>query len=542
MRLRDHLVLFMFGLLVAVIAAAFQTVPGYMDAEYYYSGGLQLAAGKGFQDPFIWNYLDDPTGIPHPSHTYWMPLASIVAAGGMLLTGLYNFLGARVFFVLIAAFIPALTAGLSFQVLGDRKKALLAGWLAVFPGFYTIYLANTESFSVYMLFGALFMLLAVSAERSLGMLDRRLLSLGFGLGVAAGFMHLSRADGMLWLGAAVAAVCLLWLRRLKTVRGGSTGKSGFWLAAFLGMVLLGYTLLTAAWYARNIQVYGSLFSPAGGRTLWLTEYNQIYSYPADRITLQSWLNVGTLQHLRDRANALTINLVNVAVVQGLVFLLPMMIIGAWQQRKSIVSQTAMGMLLVTLAVMSIVFPYSGSRGGFIHSGAAVQPFLWAVAPGGLDWIVSVAARWRNWQAEQAKRFFRGGVILLCALLSLFIYSTRVVGGNPSTPIWQSGWTQHIQVGRALPEFGVQPDDLIMVNNPPGLFAATGRSSVVIPDEDVSALLAAARRYGVRYLVLDPNHGAGLAHIYSNPRDLPGLRYLGSIADSHIFRFEFIPDN
>ena len=77
---RHYLLLFVVGLLVPFGISRFQSQPGYMDADYYFVGGIQLAEGKGFTEPYLWNYLDNPTGLPHPSHTYWMPLASIVSA------------------------------------------------------------------------------------------------------------------------------------------------------------------------------------------------------------------------------------------------------------------------------------------------------------------------------------------------------------------------------------------------------------------------------------------------------------------------------
>ena len=83
MNWRHYLILFIVGLLVPFGISRFQSMPGYMDADYYFVGGMQLAEGKGFTEPYLWNYLDDPSGLPHPSHTYWMPLASIVSAIGM---------------------------------------------------------------------------------------------------------------------------------------------------------------------------------------------------------------------------------------------------------------------------------------------------------------------------------------------------------------------------------------------------------------------------------------------------------------------------
>ena len=51
-----------------------------MDAEYYYAGGIRLAEGDGFTENFLWNYLDNPVGLPHPAFTYWMPFP--FSAGG----------------------------------------------------------------------------------------------------------------------------------------------------------------------------------------------------------------------------------------------------------------------------------------------------------------------------------------------------------------------------------------------------------------------------------------------------------------------------
>ena len=51
---REYFILFILGLMVALVVVALQPVPGYMDADYYYAGGKQLAGGQGSyrQDKF----------------------------------------------------------------------------------------------------------------------------------------------------------------------------------------------------------------------------------------------------------------------------------------------------------------------------------------------------------------------------------------------------------------------------------------------------------------------------------------------------------
>ena len=55
MNWRHYLLLFVIGFLVPFGVSRFQTLPGYMDADYYFVGGMQLAEGKGFTEPYIWN-------------------------------------------------------------------------------------------------------------------------------------------------------------------------------------------------------------------------------------------------------------------------------------------------------------------------------------------------------------------------------------------------------------------------------------------------------------------------------------------------------
>jgi hypothetical protein len=153
---RDLLILFFLGFAVPLAIAQFQSLPGYMDADYYYGGGLQLAQGNGFTEPYLWNYLSDPQGLPTPSHAYWMPLASLLAAAGMWITGQTTFASARLGFILLAAFVPLLTATLAFRLTSNRTLSLLSGLLACFPIYYAPFLPVTDNYAITMLLGASF--------------------------------------------------------------------------------------------------------------------------------------------------------------------------------------------------------------------------------------------------------------------------------------------------------------------------------------------------------------------------------------------------
>ncbi|MGQ0601686.1 MAG: hypothetical protein ACT4QE_08330, partial [Anaerolineales bacterium] len=78
---RDLLFIFLLALAVNSVAAVFIVRPAFsMDAHYYFGGALQLARGRGFTEPYVWNYLSPMRALPSPSHVYWMPLTSVAAA------------------------------------------------------------------------------------------------------------------------------------------------------------------------------------------------------------------------------------------------------------------------------------------------------------------------------------------------------------------------------------------------------------------------------------------------------------------------------
>ena len=79
--------------------------------------------------------------------------------------------------------------------------------------------------------------------------------------------------------------------------------------------------------------------------------------------------------------------------------------------------------------------------------------------------------------------------------------------------------------------------VVMVNNPPGYYAMTGRQAIVIPDGDLQTSLNAARKYQASYLILDENYPQGLGEIYLNPGDYPGISYQDTIQQIQIYLIE-----
>jgi len=55
MKLRELIFLLILGLFFNLGVAWFQAAPGYMDADYYFAGGLRLVQGHGFTETYLWN-------------------------------------------------------------------------------------------------------------------------------------------------------------------------------------------------------------------------------------------------------------------------------------------------------------------------------------------------------------------------------------------------------------------------------------------------------------------------------------------------------
>lgn len=476
------LILFALGLCVSAGVAYLQNSPGYMDADYYMAGGLRLVQGHGFSEIILWNYLDDPQGLPHPSHSYWMPLASIIAAFGMWLTGQHDFFSARIPFILLAGLVPPLTAVLAYQITQRRELAVLSGLLAAFPTYSVSYLASIDNFTLYRILGALFFIFLAKFSYKTA----------FGLGLLAGLMNFSRSDGLLWLALALLAVFLhlFSAHRLALRR---------WVGPLLisaALIFLGYFLVMAPWFARNLTELGSPMPPGGSRAMLLVQYEDTYIYPASQLTLERWLNAGWQSIAAARLNALWINLGTAFFVFGGLFLAPFILIANWKLRRDTRIQVGVLGFLALFLVMTLIFPFAGSRGSFLHAGAAFMPLGWALAPIGLEAAVA-AARRRNWFTPQAQRIFRGILLFATLALTLPLVYERVLATD-----WDLSQQTFRQVEAALTQSGAGPEDVVMVTNPPGYYLASGRAAVASPDAELDQVLQAARVYGVRYLILE----------------------------------------
>jgi hypothetical protein len=523
--------IFAMALLIRLLAILPVQQPGYMDAAYSYDIALNLARGQGFVEPFLWNYLDDPAGLPHPSHLYWMPLPTMLAWVGLTLFG-RTYQAGQGPFAFLSALLPLVSYWVAVQTTGSRRHGWLAGLLTLFSGFYVRYWGHTDNFTPFALAGSLSLVAAWQAGRAR---EKQLGAGGWGLragrwalgaGALAGLAHLSRADGPLLL----VAIGVVWGKSLISNLQSPTNERRLAIGDFL-LVLLGYTLVMLPWFVRNWMVAGTPLPTIGTKTLWLTTYDDLFSYGRE-LSLHTYLAWGWANILRSKLGALWLNTQTVLAVFCMIFLAPLVPIGWWRLRRHRLYQLAAWYGALLFLAMTLVFTFPGPRGGLFHSGGALLPFIFTSALVGLDTVVEWASgRRQGWNAHVAKQVFGIGLVGLALLVTGFLYYRGVIVGTRG----QGEDTAYSYLVEWLEAEG-QAGTVVMVGDPPGYWYHGGGPSIVVPNEPVEIALAVADRYGARYLILDRNRPAPLASLYEGAEGHPRLHLVETLpGDMHVFR-------
>ncbi len=494
----DLISLFLFALVVRGLTAWPQQQPHYMDAAYYYVNGINLATGRGFVEDFLWNYLGYPARPPQPSHLYWMPLTSILAAMSMAIFGV-TYRGAQIPFIIISALLAPLTYHLA-QTLNQRRGfCWVAGLLAIFSGFYVPYWTAIDNFTPFAITGAL-ALWQASGEKRWQLV---------GSGICIGLAHLARADGAL---LAVAVILVYFFRSFVGVSKFYFDRQK-WTPLFL--ILLGYGLTMTPWLIRNWQATGSPLTVAGSQTIWLTHYDDLFSYRRE-LSARTFMAQGAWAILQGRWWALTINLQRVLAEWFMIFLLPLVLVGVWQGRRHLFVQISSLYALLLFVAMTVVFAFPGARGGLFHSGAALLPFIYSTAMVGLDTAIQWAAARRKWHVPLAKLTFSVGIVNLAVVLSGYIYYQSVMRHDA----WNSSDKDYPAIAAWVK--ATNPDALVMIGNPPAYRYHGGGLSVIVPNENLTTTLQVMQQYQVTYLVLDNNCPAPLAEVYRQIITSPAL--------------------
>jgi hypothetical protein len=519
---RDLLLLLGLSLAVRLAVAACISRAGYMDPAYYAAGAVNLAQGGSLAEPYLWNYLDDPAGLPHPGFLYWMPLPSLLAAPwAALFPG--SFFVLQIPFILLSALLPLVGYGVAWQVRDSRRSAWAAGLITLFSGFFFPFWTLPETFAPFALFGSLALWLAGGGWQAASGKWRISLLVGLLVGLA----HLTRADGILLLPVVVFAPLFLQKPRV-TDHGSRITHYVLRLTLYHSLfVALGYLLVMVPWFIRNLSVVGAPLSPGSSRVLWLTEYDDLYCYGCD-LSLQSYLAWGWGNILSNKLSAMNVNLQRFLAENCLVFLLPFVFVGLYRLRRRLPFVLSFIYLLLVYLAHSLAFSYPGPRGGFFHASSVVLPFLFAAAVEGLEATVRWLGQRRRWNVPQATTVFTVAAVGAAIVLSVYVTAGKVAA-------WQGVDEAYIEIGRWLDTRQVAPDVLVVVGNPPGFWYHTHRPAIVVPNASPATLLEVCDRYGAAYVVLGPNDPALLADVYGVSGE--GLKMVASFSGGRVHLYQ-----
>lgn len=524
MKKSDYGILFVVALAFFGLIATLQQVPGYMDAEYYFGQSARITVHHDLIEPFVWNYLNNPTSVTVPGFAFWLPMTSFAAAVGLWISGSTSFYAAKILFVLMAALITLMAAFFANQFLPGRRAGWLAGLLAMFSGFYLPFITITDTFTPYMFFGGLFFIGIWFAENRSKASDKP--DYWFLLvGICAGALSLTRSDGILWLMGGVLSVFLIKKKRLTNTLINSA------------LVLIGFMIVMLPWYLHNLRIYDALYPSGNGLMLWLTKYDDLFVYPSSSITFSRWMESGVGNILMDRLKALGSNLQTLVASGGAIILTPIMMIGAWKTRKSTLTRLALVMLAGIFAVMTVIFPYAGERGGFFHSLSAVQIVLWSVVPVGLDAIIQFGVKRRNWKTDRSWKMFGTAIVISAAILSTVLLFEKLAKGSESGIPWNETQTAFKTIEQEIQNKTDDRLGVIMVNDPPGFTLATGRPSVMIPSGSAEALIDVSKRYDVQYLVVNGERTEVFNALNQNQALSKHFKFMFETAGNNVYEFK-----
>ncbi len=513
---KTYLLLWMGSLLVIGVSGAMFREPGYMDAYYYYHVAANLAAGRGLVEDVVWNYLAPVEAIPHASNLYWMPLTSFIAAPVMATLG-ESFRAAQLPMIAIASLAPPATAAVVWDMWKERWLALLSAGLTLFGGFYFYYWSAIDSFGIFALASLLalwatgrLLMRAQRAEPPPGHWAKSPAILGLLLGAGAGAAHLARADGLLLLAAGGLA---LLLRR----------PSGWRSSVVMGA--MGYFTVMGPWYLRTMAVTGSFSVPGSAATMFLQDYNDLFSFNRD-LTLQSYLAWGVGPIIFSKARAFGENLL--ALHGAGLMLLPLSLIGAWVNRhdaRLLPFFLYTGLLYLFL---TIAFTFPGARGSMRHSGVALLPWVSLLCLLGIRttvaWLAPKRPHWRPAREEKGFSYIALGASAALSIAFL-VYNAGVWDNELQRYQAVTAWLQDQDAGPAP----------IMVTDPPGFNYASGRRAVVTPSDGVDALLAAADRFGVEYVALEAAHDPVLRGLYTGAEQVGRLSHQEWVGTTRMFK-------
>src|SRR5690606_8514226 len=227
-------------------------------------------------------------------------------------------------------------------------------------------------------------------------------------GLTAGLAHLTRADGLLFIGLALL-FCLLAAKQ----------HSRWWLGALLS--LAGYAVVMTPWFWHLWRTTGSPLAAGGTQTMFLTQYDDVFAY-GRAFTLEHYLAWGIGNILTSKLKAVWLAVQTYIAVPGLTAFTFFIVVAWFAARRSAAQRRFLRPFtwyaILLFVSMSLLFTFPGQRGSLLHSSTALWPWTMALAPLGVTATVEwIAARRRHWRAKQALQLFLPAFVLMALVIT-----------------------------------------------------------------------------------------------------------------------------
>lgn len=459
------------ALLLGVRAASMVVVyePGYTDAYYFVGVAGRVARGEGLTADFVWNYLEAPqmAALPVASHRFWMPLATLLQAAGIVLGGptLGDFRAAQLAIVAVAAFIPVVTYAAARSLGAGVVGALAAAAVAGLGGAMAPAWVSLDAFAPAAVLGTTFFLAFARAARG---------SVAFGAlaGLLVGTLYLARAE------AAIFGLALLWLAgRPRSARAGAAGAA---VALVIGL----------GWLARGVAL--TLPADLVARATLLVRYEDFFALrpPTLDVFLSSPGAVLGAKLSALLANALTAVLTVLYV--GPIVPLVAAARDRWQRAEV---RAFVGLAIAVYLAQSLVFTLHSTHGSFPHSIAAFFPFAIALAAAGTEDLI------RGTSPERQRTVWASAVAVF-GVMSVFFLGEWDVEFN-------SAYRARLAVVPRLP-----PGPVIAADAAAWRWIS-GREAVLAPADGLAAATCASEIYLAPTLVLEPAHFSAYDGLYAS---------------------------
>jgi hypothetical protein len=198
-------------------------------------------------------------------------------------------------------------------------------------------------------------------------------------------------------------------------------------------------------------------------------------------------------------------------------LLPFAVLGVVTLRRQAQALPFMIYSVLLYLAMTLAFTLPGQNGSLFHSLAALLPFLMTAVAVGLDVAILALVRRRPHLSLRT-----AGLVLGATLLASQALLTVGIGALVAQS-WGDRYSYLLYpdaIAWLSPRLAAQ--EPIMILDPPAYNYFGGRPAIIVPNNDPATMLVVARRYGVRYIVLEPAHNRPLDALYQGEELPAGL--------------------